>query len=455
MTDFARAAGASAPRLSVDDAIDCIGLGTFQWKLLTICGLTWAADAMEVLLMGFALPGIRAEFGIAGGAVTALLTATFLGMFVGAAFWGNMADRLGRRRVFLITVSLGVVFGLLGAFVPSVAWLMVARFLTGFAIGGTLPVDYAMLAELVPAAWRGRFLVYLESFWAIGTVAVAALAWWLGTAFAPEVAWRYLLAGAALPGLIGLLARFGLPDSPRYLLAQGRQGEAEAAVTTVARANGRPGALGGASLAAAAPTATPAPRPADLLRGALRGRTLKLGLVWFGLSLGYYGIFSWLPSFLRAGGMELTEVYRTTLLLALAQLPGYALAAYLVEAVGRRLTVTGFLLLGAVSTFLFLTASTPQSVLLTSALLSFALLGAWGAVYAYTPELFPTSVRSTGMGAMSAAARAASLVSPSVGALLLTGQLSVALTVFALCFTVAGVAAWSIGVETRGLPLDE
>ena len=93
--------------------------------------------------------------------------------------------------------------------------------------------------------------------------------------------------------------------------------------------------------------------------------------------------------------------------------------------------------------------------MLTSALLSFALLGAWGAVYAYTPELFPTSVRSTGMGAMSAAARAASLVSPSVGALLLTGQLSVALTVFALCFTVAGVAAWSIGVETRGLPLDE
>ncbi|GHG07086.1 MFS transporter [Deinococcus piscis] len=457
MTNISQAPGGSAvsPSLSVDDAIDRIGMGNFQWKLLAICGLTWAADAMEVLLMGFAMPGISAEFGLQKGSpeMTWLLTATFAGMFVGAAFWGYMADRIGRRSVFLTTVALGVVFGVAGAFAPTVTLLMVARFLTGFAIGGTLPVDYAMMAEFVPTAWRGRFLVYLESFWAVGTIVVAGLAWFLSTQLPPQEAWRWLLGLAALPGLIGLLARFGIPDSPRHLLLRGQEGQARAAVEKVAQANGEPQALSGQELAP--PVTTARVTPADLLRGALGKRTVLLGIVWFGLSLGYYGIFSWLPSFLKAGGMDLGAVYRTTLLLALAQLPGYALAAYLVDRIGRRATVSGFLALGAVGAYLFLSAGTPQSVLATSALLSFALLGAWGAVYAYTPELFPTRLRSTGMGLMSSMARAASLISPSVGAMLLTGNLSIALTVFALCFAIAAASAWAIGVETRGQQLDD
>ena len=443
----------TAPNLTIDDAVNRAGLGPFQWRLLAICGLTWAADAMEVLLMGFALPGISAAFGLERGSAdaTLLLTATFAGMLVGAWFWGALADRIGRRRVFLTTVSLGVVFGLLGAFAPNLGVLVVARVLTGFAIGGTLPVDYAMMAEFVPTARRGRFLVYLESFWAVGTVAVAALAWGLSAALPPEEGWRWLLGLAAVPGLVGLLARLGLPDSPRSLLLRGDSGQARAALDQVARANGHelpdwPLAL---------PEAAARTRPADLLRGALGRRTALLALVWFGLSLGYYGIFTWLPSYLRAQGLDLGATYRTTLLLALAQLPGYALSAYLVERAGRRVTLAGFLLLSAAGATLFLLASGAMGVLATSALLSFALLGAWGALYAYTPELFPTAVRTTGVGFVSGVARLASVLSPSVGALLLTGQLGVALGVFAACFLVAAACAWGIGVETRGQALPD
>lgn len=442
-----------APAVSLDDAIDRLGLGPFQWRLLAICGLTWAADAMEVLLMGFALPGISAAFGLERGSAdaTLLLTATFAGMLVGAVFWGWLADRIGRRAVFLTTVALGVVFGFLGAFAPTVALLVAARFLTGFAIGGTLPVDYAMMAEFVPTAWRGRFLVYLESFWALGTIAVAALAWWLSTLFDPAEAWRWLLALAALPGVVGLLARLGVPDSPRSLLVRGREAEARAALERVARANGT--ALPAAPLAV--PPPAPRATPAALFTGLLRRRTVLLAVVWFGLSLGYYGIFSWLPSYLRAQGLDLGAVYRTTLLLALAQVPGYVLAAYLVEKVGRRATLVGYLVASALGAYLFLLAGTPGAVLVTSAGLSFALLGAWGALYAYTPELFPTPLRTTGMGFVSGMARLASVLSPSVGALLLTGQLPLALTLFAACFAVAAACAWAIGVETRGQRLPE
>lgn len=437
----------------MDGAIDAVGLGAFQWRLLAICGLTWAADAMEVLLMSFALPGVSAAFGLAKGSpeATGLLTATFAGMLVGAWLWGALADRLGRRTVFLITVTLGVVFGLAGAFAPSLALLLLFRFLTGFAIGGTLPVDYAMMAEFVPTAWRGRFLVYLESFWAVGTVLVAGLAWWISSAFPPQEGWRYLLAFAALPGLVGLLARLSIPDSPRSLLLRGQTAEAQAALARVAKANGRPLPAG----ELVAPPAAARLTFADLFRGALSRRTLLLALVWFGLSLGYYGIFSWLPSFLRSQGMDLGLVYRTTLLLALAQLPGYLLAAYLVEKVGRRGTLTGFLAVSAVAAYLFLGASTPAMVLGTSMLLSAALLGAWGSLYAYTPELFPTAIRTTGMGFVSGVARLASVLSPSVGALLLTGQLTVALTLFAACFAVAAACAWGIGIETKGKTLAE
>ena len=439
--------------ISVDAAIDRLGLGAFQWRLLLICGLTWAADAMEVLLMGFALPGISESFGLRPGSTETkwLLSATFAGMFVGAWFWGWMADRLGRRRVFLTTVALGIVFGLSGAFAPGVAWLVAARFLTGFAIGGTLPVDYAMMAEFVPTAWRGRFLVYLESFWALGTILVAALAWGLSTLLPPGEAWRWLLALAALPGLIGLLARLGVPDSPRSLLVRGQEAQARAALARVARLNGQ--TLPEAPLEV--PEHPARVSPAQLFTGGLGRRTLLLAAVWFGLSLGYYGIFAWLPSFLKAQGMELGAVYRTTLLLALAQVPGYMLAAYLVERVGRRATLVGYLLASAAGAYLFLAAGTPALVLATSALLSFALLGAWGALYAYTPELYPTPLRTSGMGFVSGMARVASVLSPSVGALLLTGQLPAALTLFAGCFLVAALCAGAIGVETRGQRLPE
>nr|WP_244977050.1 MFS transporter [Deinococcus humi] len=430
-----------------------MGLGRFQWRLLAICGLTWAADAMEVLLVGFALPGISVAFGLERGSAeaTGLLSATFAGMLLGALFWGWLADRIGRRTVFLTTVALGVVFGVLGAFAPSVALLTALRFLTGFAIGGTLPVDYAMMAEFIPTAWRGRFLVYLESFWALGTVLVAALAWFLSAALPTAEGWRWLLGLAALPGVLGLLARLGVPDSPRSLLARGDTMGARRALERVARVNGV--ALAASPLLAPPPTHRVT--PAALFSGVLARRTGLLALIWFGLSLGYYGIFSWLPSFLKAGGLELGEVYRTTLLLALAQVPGYLLAAWLVERVGRRVTLSGFLAFGALGALLFLIASTPTAVLLALALLSAALLGAWGALYAYTPELFPTSLRTTGMGFVSGMARVASVLSPGVGALLLTGNLEAALGLFAALFAVAAACAWAIGAETRGQQLPE
>jgi MFS transporter, putative metabolite:H+ symporter len=440
---------------TIDEVIEQIGVGRFQWRLLMVNGLTWAADAMEVLMIGFLLgplmrPAAGGGFGITGPQAAWVGSATFAGMFFGAWLWGMVADRLGRRTVFMWTVFQTGLFGTLAAFAPNYPVLLFLRFLTGTAMGGTLPVDYAIMAEYLPVKDRGRFLVYLESFWAIGTIAIALLAW----AFLPRFpinGWRLLIGISAILALLGLWIRRAVPESPRYLLLTGRADEARRVLEQVARANGSPVTFG------ALRPAPPAPKPSlgAIWQPALLRQTLALSVMWFGLSLGYYGIFTWLPRIFAASGFTFIQrnVYPLQVLLALAQVPGYLSAAYLLERWGRKPTLISYLLGGAIFSFLFAAAGTPVFFVVTSMLLSFMLLGAWGALYAFTPELFPTEVRATGMGWASAMARVAGILAPFIGARLSGNNLPVALTVYASFFVLAGVATLFAGRDTRNMRL--
>lgn len=436
------------PARTVDEAIEQIGVGRFQWRLLFVNGLVWASDAMEVLIIGFVLPAITALWALSPAQAGLVGAATFAGMFVGAWAWGAAADRIGRRRVFLLTVLLDGAFGLLSALSPNLWVLIALRFLTGTAIGGTLPVDYAVMAEFLPAHARGRFLVYLESFWALGTIVVALLAWAIIPAL-PEQGWRWLLAASALPGLLGYWLRVGVPESPRFLLVQGREAEAQAVLGKVAHENGATIELGHLELPPARSSS------AGIWSSRLVRRTLLLSLVWFALSLGYYGIFTWLPSIFVRQGFDFVRSYGYLVLLALAQLPGYALAAVLVDQIGRRITLALFLALGAAGTYLFAITQAPWQIVASGMLLSFALLGAWGALYTITPELYPTEVRATGMGWASAMARVAGVIAPTLGGLLLTLSLPLALTVYALSFLVGAGATLLIREEPRGRRLED
>ena len=430
---------------SVDAAIEQIGVGRFQWRLLFVNGLVWAADAMEVLLAGFVLPAITRLWALTPTQAGLISTVTFAGMFIGAWAWGIIADRAGRRAVFVWTVLLGAVFSLLAALSPNLMVLLITRFLTGLAIGGTLPVDYAVMSEFLPARQRGRFLVYLESFWSLGTIVVALLAWLLIPRF-PADGWRWLLVVSALPGVLGFWIRRNVPESPRYLLVSGREAEARRVLEQVAGDNGKTINVGPLQAEARSGKSS----TAAIWSGALISRTLLLSIVWFGLSLGYYGIFTWLPSIFVQQGFTFVRSYEYLILLALAQVPGYALAAFLVDKIGRRWTVALFLLVSAISSFLFAIAATPGLIVGSAMLLSFALLGAWGGLDAFTPELYPTEVRATGMGWASAMARAAGILAPTIGGLLLGVSLPLALGVYAAFFVVAGVAALLIRTETAG-----
>ncbi|SHG85087.1 MFS transporter, putative metabolite:H+ symporter [Kaistia soli DSM 19436] len=433
--------------ITIEAALDAAGTGAFQRRLLAIFGLVWAADAMQVLAIGFTAPSIAKSFGMTVPQALQAGTVFFVGMLIGAAAFGRLADRIGRRNLLIVTVLIDAVFGLASAFAPNFIVLAGFRFMTGLAVGGTLPVDYAMMAEFLPTQRRGRWLVALEGFWALGTLVVALAAWYAASAGFEEP-WRFIFIITALPALVGVGLRLLIPESPFYLARSGREAEAKAVLDRMALANGGrvlPGRL----------TVAPVIKPpfSALFAPPIGRRSVLVLAAWLLVSVAYYGVFTWLPGKLVSEGHGFVRGYGFLVLLAIAQLPGYALAAWGVERFGRKPTLIAFLLLSAAGCFLYAVLTDPGPIAGAMLLMSFALLGTWGALYAFTPELYPTTLRASGMGIAGAMARLGGLLAPTLVGIVVGYSFNVALAMFAALLLIGAVCTALIDVETKGAPL--
>ncbi|HEX8670869.1 MAG TPA: MFS transporter [Longimicrobium sp.] len=419
-------------------------------RLLVVAGAGWAMDAMDVGLISFIMAALAQQWHLAPATVAWIGSVGFVGMALGAMVGGSAADRWGRRTVFAGTL---LIYGLAtGAAAASwsVTSLLAFRFLIGFGLGAELPVASTLISEFAPARIRGRVVVGLEAFWALGWI-LAAL---IGTFVIPRspAGWRWAFALGAVPALYSAVVRGALPESVRFLESRGRVDEAEAAVRRFEAA------AGVESPAEAAPVMTPVAERVGLgtlWRGVLARRTLALWLVWFGINFAYYGAFIWLPSLLTARGFSLVKSFQFTLIITLAQLPGYAVSAYLIEKWGRRPTLATFLAGSALAALLFGRAGSREEILVAGCLLSFFNLGAWGAVYAATPEVYPTAVRATGAGWAAGFGRIASILAPlAVPPLMAAGGSGAVFGTFAGFFGVAIVGALLLP-EWRGRDLDD
>ena len=224
---------------TVDDALAEAGAGSFQLRLLAIFGMVWAADAMQVVAVGFAAPSIGRHFGVEMPVALQTGTLFFLGMSVGAYLFGRLADRIGRRQVFAITLLIyGAATGA-SALVGGLALLLVLRFIVGLGLGAELPVASTYVSEFAPARIRGRVIVILEAFWAVGWTASAIIGYFVVPA--SENGWRWAFFIGAVPAIYALVVRLGLPESPRWLASRGRTTEALRIVETF-EASARAGA---------------------------------------------------------------------------------------------------------------------------------------------------------------------------------------------------------------------
>ena len=416
-------------------------------KLVVGSGLGWALDAMDVGLISFVMAALVVQWSLSPTELSWIGSIGFVGMALGATLGGLLADRIGRRQVFAVTL---LVFGLAtgaAALSWSVGALLVFRFLIGLGLGAELPVASTLVSEFAPAAVRGRVVVALEAFWAVGWLLAALIGYFVVPR--SDAGWRWALALGALPALYTVVVRRGLPESVRFLELRGRVAEAEAAVRRFEDA------AGVAPVPSPVPEPTPAPGPRALWAQGTRRRTGALWTVWFSINFAYYGAFIWLPTLLVAAGFSLVRSFGFTLLITLAQLPGYAVAAFLIERWGRRPTLAVFLVGSAVGAGLFAGADGETAVLVTGMVLSFFNLGAWGALYAVTPEVYPTPLRATGAGAAAGFGRIASILAPlSVPPLLERGGSGLVFGVFAAFFVLGALATWGLP-ERRGRALDE
>ncbi|MFE0840558.1 MFS transporter [Achromobacter insolitus] len=437
----------SASLVSVDKAILVAGVGKFQYRLFVIFGLVWMADAMQVLSIGFSAPSIAKTFGITVPQALQSGTFFFIGMLIGAFVFGRMADRIGRRPVLMIAVIIDAFAGVASAFAPEFAWLLFLRFLTGIGVGGTLPVDYTMMAEFLPSDRRGRWLVLLESFWAVGTIFLALLA--LAATSWGDDAWRVIFFVTGLPALIGVVLRFYIPESPMYLNRNGKSDHARQVLERVARVNRRD-----VDMPHLKPEVPANKSMFALFSGSYRRRSLGLFLAWALISIAYYGVFVYLPVKLSTEGFAFMRGQEFLVILALVQLPGFALSAYGVERWGRKPTLIGFLLLSAAGCMLYSLGTSPVVVIGSTLLMSFSLLGTWGALYAFTPEVYPTDLRASGMGMAGAVARFGGLFAPAIIAPIMASHFTLSLVVLSSMLVAGAISIWLVDVESRNRALD-
>lgn len=453
---------AAASRLGVGVVarLERLPMTNYQRTLFSIIATAWFFDSMDLGLMTFVLGSIKAEFGLSASQAGLLASSSFLGMFVGAATAGLLADKFGRKPVFQVSMIFWGVGSLMCGFAHSVESLMLYRVLLGFGMGMEFPIGLSMVSEIVPAKSRGKYVAILEGFWPIGFIAAGVFSYFM----LPVIGWRGIFVALAIPAVFVFVVRRMVPESPRWLEDTGRMKEAADVMNhieaRVERAHGDKLPEPNIVVGERHPPIDRKALLADIWRGVYAKRTFMLWTTWFFALLGYYGLTTWLGALLQQAGYEITKSVLYTVYISLAGIPGFLFSAWLLEKWGRKPTCALMLLGSAVAAYLYgqaAGAKAPIEPLIAAGLMmQFFLFGMWSVLYAYTPELYPTRTRATGSGFASSIGRVGSLAGPfAIGVLLPTWGQTGVFTMGALSFVIAALAVLLLGVETKGRSLED
>ncbi|MBJ8006960.1 MFS transporter [Bacillus cereus] len=384
-------------------------------KLLGIAGLGWLFDAMDVGMLSFVMVALQKDWGLTSQEMGWIGSINSIGMAVGALIFGILSDKIGRKSVFIITLLLFSIGSGLTALTTTLSVFLFLRFLIGMGLGGELPVASTLVSESVEAHERGKIVVLLESFWAGGWLIAALISYFV----IPKYGWEVAMVLSAVPALYALYLRWNLPDSPRFQKVEKRPSVIE--------------------------------NIKSVWSGEYRKATIMLWILWFCVVFSYYGIFLWLPSVMVLKGFSLIKSFQYVLIMTLAQLPGYFTAAWFIERLGRKFVLVTYLIGTACSAYLFGVADSLTVLIVAGMLLSFFNLGAWGALYAYTPEQYPTTIRGTGAGMAAAFGRIGGILGPLLVGYLVASQASLSLifTIFCGSILIGALAVVILGQETK------
>ncbi|PIN12691.1 Synaptic vesicle transporter SV2 (major facilitator superfamily) [Handroanthus impetiginosus] len=463
---------------TLDEALSTVGFGKYQALLLAYGGLGWVGEAMELMILSFIGSAVQYEWHLSPARKSLISTVVFAGMLVGAYLWGIISDKYGRKKAILGVSTITAVAGLLSAFSPNYTSLIILRCIAGVGLGG-MHIFTSWFLEFVPTQNRGAWMTVFSCFWILGTIAEAALAWII----MPRYGWRWFIALSSGPSFI-VLVLYGLaPESPRFLCMKGRTNEAHNILEKAASLNGTTLQTGilvpdqnhdhnnefeeseNTYLLSRRSDKASSSTLFVLFSPKLIRTNLLLWFLYFGSAFSYYGIVlltSELSSdqsqctaiTLHSENSQNTSLYVDVFVTSLAEVPGLIFSAFIVDRVGRKLSM---IIMFILATLLLLPLLIHQNEIVTTA----SLFGARAFVSAtsvvacfYTPEVYPTNIRSTGVGIASAFGKIGGMVCPLVAVGLVNNcQQTYAVILFQVTILATALGILFSPFETNGKKL--
>ncbi|WCJ34654.1 Synaptic vesicle 2-related protein [Euphorbia peplus] len=471
---------------TLDEALEAVGFGKFQAGVLSYAGMCLFAEAMEMMILSFVGMAVKSEWELSSNQESLITSVVFFGMLFGAYSWGLISDNYGRRKGIFGSTILTSVAGLLSTFSPNYISLVTLRCLVGVGLGGS-PVFSSWFLEFVPASNRGMWMVVYSTFWTFGTIFEASLAWIV----MPRMSWRWLLGISSLPSFVLLLFYPCAPESPRYLCTKGRTNDAQKILQKIAVVNQTKLPNGilvcdNYIIRSVDPSFSSSHSPLVssnrekvfgpksglssffmLFSSKLIRTTFLLWVLYFANAFSYYGIIL-LTSALSGGkgkcgsailnseDLPDESLYADVFITSLAELPGLIICAMILDRVGRKLSMIFMSVLACIFLLplVYHQPATLQTVLLFGARMWSSAIFTVACIYC--PELYPTSVRTTGAGVASAVGRIGGVVCPLVAVGLVNGcHVMEAIILFEIVIAISGVSLMLFPFETKGRELSD
>jgi len=438
--------------------LDNLPVGPVHRKVVIAIGLGLFFEVYEIFLSSSIATALKTEYGLGGTVLQVLMASSFLGMFIGAAAFGRIADRIGRRKAFLINLVWFSAWSIIGAIAPNPWMLVGARFMAGIGVGAEYPVADSYLSDVLPKAHRGRLAAwaYTCSFLAVPALGFLSLSLNGHKVFGMD-SWRVLLILGAIGALFVIVLRRGLPESPRWLASVGRTDEAQAALR--AFESGTDAATDDTDVTDDAPESKPLPTvtPIERLRiSPYRQRLIMNAVFHLFQPFGYYGFGTLATLVLVHRGFDVTS----SLLFTAVSFIGYPLGSLisipLLKRFERKYLIMATVVVMAVCGVAFAMANDPAMIVVFG-LLTTAASNVFSNVYhVYQAEIFPSDVRATAVGWTYSVSRLSSAALPFILIPVLNhfgATTMFAVVLVALAATIAVLAP--IGPRTAGRSLDE
>ena len=434
-------------------ALNDAPLNKFHKKVTFLSGMGVFLEGYDFTNIASALIFLVPYFHLKAGQIALLASSTYLGTIVGAVGIGYLADRFGRKFMYLFDIFLYALFALLSAVSTSYLMLLIARIGLGFAIGADQALSFTIIAEFAPKKIRGKLNASTWVLWTVASACTYLISYALNPIFHEET-WRILFGLALIPSVIVLIGRRNIPESPRWLMRKGKIEEAKAAMEAAV-----PGSSRGL---AAADFQRNAPQSGWRLLFANRDqafRTLYIFFMWFCITFNTYGVGYFTPYILKTLGFTAQLSLLGGVVVSLFAIAGSTTMFLSVEKVGRKfLAVLGFGLLALIDLGLALVSDSHifWVLLVLFSLFQFvAWIGPAGLVGVVAPESFPTEFRAFGTGLAAALGRLGAISGIILFPIMMkAGGLHFAMTIFCLDAVVATIAMLVFGRETKGLALD-